>query len=375
MDTVQECVHTVQTYRVLSSYSCHTRVKYTYVCYRRLRPGCTVTSTLYHAIIHALIVDEQSRNCIPWIRVNNHRMYSLWIRWNEQWMYVHPGSLDQAAWVVNDTLDQAAWEANDTLDQAAWEANDTLDQAAWVANDTLDQAAWVVNDTLAQVAHMRGEWHPGSGRKSSEWSSLSSECTSWIPGSDWMSSECTPWIKWNEQWVYITDLVRREKKERWMHTLDQMAWAANVQSRSLDQVEWAVTVLPGSGWMSSVCTPWIRWNEQWMYSLDQAEWATGERTPRIRWNAHPESDGMYTLDQVECTPWIRWNVHPGSGGMHTLNHMECTPQIRWNEQGMNTLDEVEWAVNVHPGSGGINSDCAPWIRWNEQWMYTLDQVE
>ena len=348
MDTVQECVHTAQTYRVLSSYSCHTRVKYTYVCYRRLRPGCTVTSTLYHAIIHALIVDEQSRNCIPWIRVNNHRMYSLWIRWNEQWMYVHPGSLDQAAWVVNDTLDQAAWEANDTLDQAAW-----------VANDTLDQAAWVVNDTLAQVAHMRGEWHPGSGRKSSEWSSLSSECTSWIPGSDWMSSECTPWIKWNEQWVYITDLVRRGKREVNAHPgSDGMS------------SKYAVSIT-GSGGMSSDCTSWIRMNEQCMYTLDQMEWAVNVQ-PGSGWMSHWWT---HTPDQVECTPWIRWNVHPGSGGMHTLNHMECTPQIRWNEQGMNTLDEVEWAVNVHPVSGGINSDCAPWIRWNEQWMYTLDQVE
>ena len=78
-----------------------------------------------------------------------------------------------------------------------------------------------------------------------------------------------------------------------------------------------------------------------MYSLDQVEGATGECTPWIRWNEHPGSGGIHTLDQVECTPWIRWNVCPGSDGMYALDQVECMPWIRWNEQGMNTLDEVE----------------------------------
>ena len=48
---------------------------------------------------------------------------------------------------------------------------------------------------------------------------------------------------------------------------------------------------------------------------------------------------------------------------------ECTPWIRWKEQGMYTLDQAEWAVNVHPRSGGMSSKCTPWARvhgtnWN-----------
>ena len=74
--------------------------------------------------------------------------------------------------------------------------------------------------------------------------------------------------------------------------------------------------------MSSECTAWIRLKE-----------------PLV--NAHPGSDGMNTLDQVEYIPWIRWNAHTGSDGMYALDQVECMPWIRWNEQGMNTLDEVE----------------------------------
>ena len=87
----------------------HKGERYRYVHYRRLTPGCTVMSTLYHAIIHALIVDEQSRNCTRWIRVNNHRMYSLWIRWNEQWMCTLDPWIRQHEWWMTLWIRQHEW--------------------------------------------------------------------------------------------------------------------------------------------------------------------------------------------------------------------------------------------------------------------------
>ena len=91
---------------------------------------------------------------------------------------------------------------------------------------------------------------------------------------------------------------------------------------------------------------------------------SNECTPWIRQN----KQWMYTLDLVK---WAV-NIHPGSGGMSR----KCTPWIKLIEWWMYTLDQADWAMNVHPGSGGMSRAlCTPWIRQNKQWIYTLDQVE